>query len=108
QHAQPQAVKLPEAYRPGYDQRLQGTVPEIILSQSEPSVLICSPAVDQGLDLYQVLLSFFPDSGITITSQAKPKKNQSMEIDVSMKFSGGIIEIINKIKGTINFTVPQK
>ena len=34
QHAQPQAVQLPEAHRPGDDQRLQGTVPEIILSQS--------------------------------------------------------------------------
>ena len=34
QHAQPQAVQLPEAYVPGDDQGLQGTVPEIILSQS--------------------------------------------------------------------------
>ena len=34
QHAQPQAVQLPEAHGPGYDQGLQGTVPEIILSQS--------------------------------------------------------------------------
>ena len=35
QHAQPQAVQLPEAYVPGDDQGLQGTVPEIILSQSQ-------------------------------------------------------------------------
>ena len=34
QHAQPQAVQPPEAHRSGDDQRLQGTVPEIILSQS--------------------------------------------------------------------------
>ena len=34
QHAQPQAVQLPDAHRPGDDQGLQGTVPEIILSQS--------------------------------------------------------------------------
>ena len=34
QHAQSQAIQLPEAHRPGYDQGLQGTVPEIILSQS--------------------------------------------------------------------------
>ena len=34
QHAQPQAVQLPEAYVPGDDQGLQGTVSEIILSQS--------------------------------------------------------------------------
>ena len=33
-HAQPQAVQLPEAHRPRDDQRLQETVPEIILSQS--------------------------------------------------------------------------
>ena len=34
QHAQPQAVQLPEAYESGDDQGLQGTTPEIILSQS--------------------------------------------------------------------------
>ena len=37
QHAQSQAIQLPEAHRPGYDQGLQGTVPEIILSQNMPS-----------------------------------------------------------------------
>ncbi len=34
QHAQSQAVQLPEAHRPRDDQGLQGTAPEIILSQS--------------------------------------------------------------------------
>ena len=35
QHAQSQAIQLPEAYESGDDQGLQGTTPEIILSQSQ-------------------------------------------------------------------------
>ena len=34
QHAQSQAIQLPEAYESGDDQGLQETAPEIILSQS--------------------------------------------------------------------------